>query len=341
MDKLIFTNIIKTLKKPLNKWLLLLNSILFLLKFYYNYSIKVIMAIRRANTMKNITKLINKYMSVNEIFEYSKKLNQKYYAYMLDTQVWKLLFEISPQFLVDEFKKIQDFTIGHNVVNHILMTFYPCEKQLKYFLTKTFIKRNKDTTIFEMRVNSSRIDVGRINGDSHAYEIKTELDTITKLEKQVNDYLRVFEFVEVVAHPKHIKSIIKIIPTNCGVISYEINKKKCNLNVEREALRSEMLDVNAQIKALTSKDLEFIIKSYLSISIPLKRCDREEIILSLFDSESINELFKIAIKKRYEDRSKYLCKYFNKINPIDIQELYIGPIHPQKIYVKNSSIVTK
>ena len=291
--------------------------------------------------MKRFLKVLNNHLSNDEILNIAKQLNKSYYAYMLDSQVWKLLYDLFPVPLKSYLNKLESKEIGHNIVNDILMNFYPCERLIKYYLVRDFIKNSDETTIFEMRVENSRLDIGRINGFSHVYEIKTELDSLNKLEKQVYDYSKVFEYITIVAHQKHIKKITDIVPTYCGIYSYELKPNCCKLNIERKEEKNPFINTSVQIDTLTSKDLEFIIDKYANISVPAKRFEREKIVSSKFNSEEINYFFKEAIKNRYYDRWNYIRKSFNKINPIDIQELYTGPIDPKLIYVKNSSMVVK
>lgn len=288
--------------------------------------------------MIRLTKVLNKHLTNEEIMLAARKINQSYYAYMIDDQVWDLLNAVFPVPVQEKLHEARDKQVGHNVVNEILMNYYPCERQIKYYLTKRFLRNSKEVTLFEMRIEKSRLDFGRINGSSHAYEIKTELDTLNKLEKQINDYSKVFEFINVVVHPKHLKKVKEIIPEYCGIEIYNI-EPQFEFHTEREAEKNPLINSRAQIDALTTKDLDFVIHKTNSIMSLNKRKDKEEYIYSNFSCEDINSYFKEAIKQRYRDRWTYICKQFNKINPIDIQELFVGPIDPGLIYYKNSSIV--
>lgn len=54
----------------------------------------------------------------------------------------------------------------------------------------------------EMPVGRSIVDVAVFNGTSTAYEIKTEFDTPKRLISQTTDYLRAFDRVYLVTHPR-------------------------------------------------------------------------------------------------------------------------------------------
>ncbi|MED0736279.1 sce7726 family protein [Aneurinibacillus thermoaerophilus] len=289
--------------------------------------------------MKRFLNTMNNFFTNEEIFSIAQKLNQSYYAYMLDEQVWALLFVVFPESFHPTLQNLKHKKLGHDIVNLILMNYYPGERLLKYHLVKDFIKHKDEVALFEMKIEKSRLDVGRINGYSYAYEIKTELDSLTKLQKQIAHYALVFEFITVILHPKHLSKASEMLPDFCGIITYHIDSLGCQFQSVREALKSPCINSKTQIDTLNSKDLEYILKFIGEKNIPAKRSEREAALFSNVDFVDINFLFKEAIKNRYKERWSYLCKFFKKINPIDIQELYIGPINPDVIYYKTSSIV--
>lgn len=289
--------------------------------------------------MKRLISALEKKLSYTEILNVAHKLNKSYYAYMFDEQVWGLLYSVFPQTFEQMLDKMKSKYLGHNVVNSIIMHYYPGERPVKYYLAKKFVHNADEVTIFEMAVDNSRLDVGRINGVSYAYEIKTKLDTLNKLQKQISDYSQVFEYVTAVIDFRHLKKAKEILPEFCGIEIYNMDSEFCNFETERCAEISPLINTEMQLKTLLSKDLEYILKCNSSEKIPLKRKNRELLVRNSLDQAKINYFFKEAVKHRYYDRWDFLRKSFKKINPIDIQELYVGPINPESIYYKNSSIV--
>lgn len=77
----------------------------------------------------------------------------------------------------------------------------------------------KSSSLFtELRVESSKADVVIFNGTSHVYEIKTDLDNFERLEKQIEDYKKVFEYVNVVSVESKIDEIKSLVDENIGII---------------------------------------------------------------------------------------------------------------------------
>lgn len=103
----------------------------------------------------------------------------------------------------------------------------------------------KSSSLFtELRVESSKADVVIFNGTSHVYEIKTDLDNFERLEKQIEDYKKVFEYINVVSVESKIDEIKSLVDENIGIIvltdNYTlktIRRAKSGLyNLDKEAM---------------------------------------------------------------------------------------------------------
>ena len=141
----------------------------------------------------------------------------------------------------------------HKIINDGIINNYNGEVKIKALLVDYFIKDNA-VSCFEIRANSSRLDYLRINGESISYEIKSELDTLVKLEKQVNDYSELFEYNYIVSHIRHIEKAKEIIPCNYGIINITDNE----ISIERKAKKNRQIDSNKQLNLLT-KNLHSLI----------------------------------------------------------------------------------
>jgi hypothetical protein len=115
----------------------------------------------------------------------------------------------------------------------------------------------KSSSLFtEFRVETSKADVVIFNGTSHVYEIKTDLDNFERLEKQINNYKKVFEYVNVVSVESKIDIIKSLVDDSVGIIVLTdkytlktIRKAKSGLeSIEKEAIfnilrKSEYLNI--------------------------------------------------------------------------------------------------
>lgn len=86
-----------------------------------------------------------------------------------------------------------------------------------------FIKSNlsffkKNTFVNEMGINAKSIaDIASLDFDNnilYGFEIKSEVDTLARLYKQMSQYTSFFNIVYVVSHHKHTKAVMELINNN-------------------------------------------------------------------------------------------------------------------------------
>lgn len=92
---------------------------------------------------------------------------------------------------------------------------------------------NTATLLNEVRVGSRKADVVVLNGTSTAYEIKSERDSLVRLQSQVSAYSQVFAAVNVVASGSHLSDVLRYAPEDVGVMTLS---ERFRLRTEREAL---------------------------------------------------------------------------------------------------------
>ena len=83
---------------------------------------------------------------------------------------------------------------------------YRCEYIYKNTLFNPILKEHglKSTlTLNEFKIGKSIADLVLLNGSAKIYEIKTELDSLDKLEKQISDYLKFTDKIYIVTDDAH------------------------------------------------------------------------------------------------------------------------------------------
>ena len=80
--------------------------------------------------------------------------------------------------------------------------------------------------INELGINhgSIRADVAVINGVMHAYEIKSDLDTLARLHGQAEAYNEVFDKVTIVTGSNHLYDVIEAVPDWWGITIAKVDK---------------------------------------------------------------------------------------------------------------------
>lgn len=109
-------------------------------------------------------------------------------------------------------------------VYSILEKNYRCEYFFKNKLFNNILKEYSlaTTTVFnEFKIASSKADLILLNGCIRIFEIKSELDDLSKLKKQIQDYVKVADYVNIVSDSKFISKLLtEYQDTNVGIIEY-------------------------------------------------------------------------------------------------------------------------
>ncbi len=117
----------------------------------------------------------------------------------------------------------------------------------------------------EFRVGDCKADLAILNGTSTVYEVKSERDSLTRLEKQVAAYSRVFSSVYVLASEHHIDSVLRLVPADVGVL--RLNQRYQISEVREAANRPERTSAAAIFDAIRTSEAEMILRS-LGVPIP-------------------------------------------------------------------------
>jgi hypothetical protein len=216
------------------------------------------------------------------------------------------------------------------IYNEVILKYYPNELSVKAnFINQVLFKSKNHVTIFELPVGSSRTDLCKVNGSSVAFEIKTDLDNLLRLNKQLNDYLEIFEKVFVICSLNKLPDIEKQIIPPCGIYTYSISKRgNYKFQLYRNATFSKHLNSKKQLDILRKQEL---IKN-CSVGSLSNRKDITSLILQEYSSSKINKIFKQVIKARYQNQWDFLKGNKLQIFEIDYQWFFKNTINPNLIY---------
>lgn len=219
---------------------------------------------------------------------------------------------------------------AREIYNKVILKYYPNEISVKSnFINQVLFKSRKHVVIFELPIGNSRADLCKINGSSTAYEIKTDLDNLIRLNKQLNDYLDIFEKVFVICSVNKLLEIESQIIPNCGIYTYSIsNRGAYKFLLHRPASLSQQINCSKQLNILRKQEL---LKNFSVESLPIKK-DLKSLILQKYSSTEINEIFKQVIKDRYQTQWDFLRNNKSQIYEIDYQWFFKNSINPALIY---------
>lgn len=221
---------------------------------------------------------------------------------------------------------------ARDLINRIVLGSYPNEATIKAnFINSVLLPQNPTTvSIFELPIGKSRVDMCKVNGHSSAYEIKTDLDTFYRLEKQLVDYFDVFETVYVIASEKRWKELPEYVPESCGIYSYrQCNDGSYKFHVRRRAIKKTELDSEKQLAAIPKQQLITLF------CLDNRQSSKQELVnecLSRFNACEINLRFKAYLRERYSCCWNRFRQLQPEIYEIDYQWFYRYGLSPQTVY---------
>lgn len=214
------------------------------------------------------------------------------------------------------------------------------EYRNEYFYKNTLLNKlllgrhslNTTTALNEVPISKSKADFILINGKAIVYEIKTELDSLERLDSQINDYYKAFTKVCVVTHESNYEKVSKLLKdTSVGIC---ILTKRNTISTRKEPVESNYrLDHSVMFKVLRKREFEQILINHygkLPVTTQMnyyKACLEwfKEIEINKAHSYMVDELKKRNIKEIEEYKKvpyelKFLV-YFSEFKKRDYTKL--------------------
>lgn len=188
---------------------------------------------------------------------------------------------------------------------------YRCEYVYKNVITNKILlgrhSLNTSVLISEMNIRNSKADIVIFNGTSTVYEIKTELDSLNRIDSQLKNYLKCFDKIYIVTTLENIEKLKNRIPEKVGLIEYT---RKNTLKEHKKAeSNKEFIDKEVLFSLFRKNEMLNIVKK-IGLEIPdvHPRYLREEckkIFLKLDNKDAhdiaVEEIKKRKIKKEQEE----------------------------------------
>lgn len=119
------------------------------------------------------------------------------------------------------------------------------------------------SALTELPVADSKTDMIFIdeNDVGTVYEIKTELDTLNRLESQIQDYYKAFPYIYVVTSSSHLQQLEQVLEgTNVGII--ELTNDNEFVYRKEAAYNANSLSHDVLFRILRKKEFESIVLKY-------------------------------------------------------------------------------
>ncbi|WP_046179243.1 sce7726 family protein [Domibacillus tundrae] len=148
---------------------------------------------------------------------------------------------------------------------------------------------------------AARVDIAVVNGIMHGYEIKSDLDTLKRLPRQMEYYNRAFERMTIVVSRKYLLEVKTLVPEWWGIKIISADQSRL-VNV-RKGRRVSFQDPEIIIKLLWKKELEGLI-DHLGLPKSLKKMRKKQ-LLSFLQAEADFEVIKAYVYSTLKSRDNW------------------------------------
>lgn len=132
----------------------------------------------------------------------------------------------------------------------------------------------------EFRVGECKADLAILNGTATVYEVKSERDSLSRLERQVIAYAKVFARVYVIAGENHVDAVLNSVPKDVGVM--RLNSRH-GISILREAAdRPARTSPAAIFDSIRTLEASKILQSRGMLVPPVPNTELRSVLRSLF-----------------------------------------------------------
>ena len=164
---------------------------------------------------------------------------------------------------------------------------------------------NTAVLLNEFRVGDCKADCVVINGTSNVYEIKSERDSLCRLEKQISAYQSVFAYINVITGRNHLNSVLKAMPDSVGVLLLNDQHRISTKREPKEFFRN--IKAECIFDSIRLSESKMILKN-LGFEIPKVPNTKAYCTYKPLFKELNNEIAHeqmVQVLKKTRDQSKY------------------------------------
>lgn len=177
---------------------------------------------------------------------------------------------------------------------------------------------NTTTVINEFKIGKSIADFVLLNGEVRIFEIKTEFDSLEKLNKQLNDYIQFANKVYIVSSSKYIDKLIDDYKnTTIGIIEFTENNTLKEIIPAKE--NNFFFNHITIFKTLRKQEYLDIIRNYFGFvpNVPNTKIFKES--LKLIETIKIDEFQKLAFQKLKERKLRCPTELISDMTPYELK----------------------
>lgn len=148
---------------------------------------------------------------------------------------------------------------------------------------------------------SRRADIALANGKLHAFEIKSQVDSLKRLDGQIQSFAEHFDKVTVVAASKFIPEIMQEYPAEIGVLEVIAENGSISLKQVRPGRVSEVRSVKLLSTFITKSEISRLLKQNgINLPVDSSRQQLEGALVSV-PVKRLRAFVLESIKKKYRE----------------------------------------
>ena len=230
-------------------------------------------------------------------------------------------------YLLDHYrhKRVDTYSDYLKYLYSEILKRYKCEYVYKNEVINQLLigmfAQESTVAISEFHVGNSIVDLAMFNGESKAFEIKTEFDTPRRLWSQMSDYTRLFQKCYVVVPYARVEEYERMIDEAIGIITMKDVGVKGLLRVFREAKAKDTISSDLVMSSCRSEEYQSIIETYYGER-PRVTCfemydECKKMMVGIPDME-LQQLFLREIEKR-----KNCSRWMEEI-PAPLRQMFLS-----------------
>lgn len=107
-----------------------------------------------------------------------------------------------------------------------------------------------------------RIDLAVVNGTIHGYEIKSDRDSLRRLDVQIDYYSRVLDRATIVTGERHLRQVQNVVPSWWGVLLVRLTNIGPQFKTVRRGRNNPSRDPRSLVEFLWLKDAMMLIEQH-------------------------------------------------------------------------------
>lgn len=181
------------------------------------------------------------------------------------------------------------------------------DPQIRQAFHSTFLRKEHDdskTLIVDelgLEHGKCRADIAIINGHMDGFEIKSDVDSLSRLEHQINSYNAIFDHSSVIVTIRHLNEATRILPVWWGIISaIESNSNVPKFRIIRTPHQNAKIDNYAVAQLLWREEAQEVLFNLgmRGAKLRQKRSILYGYIVQMLDSNELRHIVREYLKKR-------------------------------------------